>query len=510
MKMYRVRSWNGTALAVLVLALAATTPGLAAGAAGRSSAEEAEGRWLAGDFHTHTLLSDGGRTPEEVASRAFLYGLDWFATTDHGGAFRRDRRGNSFPEPVPRWITLEDQSYPAVLGLREAYPRKEILLGFEWNVPGMEHATVVIAADEPDAVSAFEYMCDAHDTDTDRDLPKWNRTRADVLSCAAFLEGSYGETSCILPNHPSRRDKFRIADLRELNDAAPTAMFGFEGIPGHQKESVRGSYYYVSPYRFNNDRSRTHGGADYMAAKVGGVWDALLGEGRRFFVFANSDFHDDEGDFWPGEYAKSRTFVKGAGLKAVVDGMRSGNSFAVTGDLIDALSFTASAGGGVATMGETLRAARGDRMEISVEFRSPEANNNGDAPRVDHIDLIAGQIHGKAKPGTRAYKSDVNPTARVAARISAVDWTCENSSCRARIDAGAIDGPMYFRLRGTNLPPSTPGETDEEGNPLSDDEACGKDQDPPKCNTREKAYADLWFYSNPIFVEILATGDLPR
>ncbi|MBP2684477.1 MAG: hypothetical protein H6Q79_2516 [Deltaproteobacteria bacterium] len=475
--------------------------GLAAWPGIRAASEDAEGRWMAGDYHTHTLLSDGGCPLDEVAFHAFLYGLDWFAVTDHGGAFSRDRHGNRFPERVPRWITLENQSYPAVRSLREAFPQMEVLLGFEWTVPGLEHASVVIAADEPDAVSAFEYMCDAGDADTSRDLPKWNRTRADALKCAAYLEARYGGASFLLPNHPSRKMKYGIADLRDLNDAAPNVMFGFEGIPGAQKHAVRGGYDFVSPHRFDDGRSRTHGGADYMAAKVGGTWDALLGDGRRFFLFANSDFH--EKGFRPGEYAKSYTFVKGAGPKAVVDGMRSGNSFAVLGDLIDALSFTASAGGGAAAMGEALRVTKGDRVEISVAFRSPEFNNNGDAPRVDHIDVIAGRVEGKAKPGTRAYKRDVNPTARVVARISAGNWTCDKGSCRAKIDAGAVHEAMYFRLRGTNLPPSTPGETDEEGNPLSDDEACGKDQAPPKCNTREKAYADLWFYSNPIFVDIM-------
>jgi len=28
-----------------------------------------------------------------------------------------------------------------------------------------------------------------------------------------------------------------------------------------------------------------------MTAKVGGLWDSLLGEGRRFWAFVNSDFH---------------------------------------------------------------------------------------------------------------------------------------------------------------------------------------------------------------------------
>jgi hypothetical protein len=53
---------------------------------------------------------------------------------------------------------------------------------------------------------------------------------------------------------------------------------------------------------------------------------------------------------------------------------------------------------------------------------------------------------------------------------------------------------MYFRLRGTNLPINIPNETDADGNPLIDDLKG--------TNDGQKAYQDLWFYSNPIFVEI--------
>ena len=57
---------------------------------------------------------------------------------------------------------------------------------------------------------------------------------------------------------------------------------------------------------------------------------------------------------------------------------------------------------------------------------------------------------------------------------------------------------MYFRLRGTNLAPNTPYETDAQGNPLPDTlatEHLGLDGP-------EEAWADLWFYSNPIFVRV--------
>jgi len=68
-----------------------------------------------------------------------------------------------------------------------------------------------------------------------------------------------------------------------------------------------------------------------------------------------------------------------------------------------------------------------------------------------------------------------------------------------------VEGNMYFRLRGTNLPPGYPNETDAAGNPLIDDMVCGTGQAAPLCNDSNKAYADLWFYSNPIFLETETT-----
>ncbi len=51
---------------------------------------------------------------------------------------------------------------------------------------------------------------------------------------------------------------------------------------------------------------------------------------------------------------------------------------------------------------------------------------------------------------------------------------------------------MYFRLRGTHHAfGDANAEIDDKGNPLVD---------PFGQNTAEKAFNDLWFYSNPIFV----------
>jgi hypothetical protein len=60
-----------------------------------------------------------------------------------------------------------------------------------------------------------------------------------------------------------------------------------------------------------------------------------------------------------------------------------------------------------------------------------------------------------------------------------------------------LDG-YYVRLRGTNVPNCTPYETDCQGNPLPDylvTENLG-------FNGAEEAWLDLWFYSNPIFIEV--------
>ena len=60
-----------------------------------------------------------------------------------------------------------------------------------------------------------------------------------------------------------------------------------------------------------------------------------------------------------------------------------------------------------------------------------------------------------------------------------------------------LDTSTYFRLRGTNVAVGTPFEQDEDGNPLADSEATNLDLD-----GAAEAWADLWFYSNPIFVYV--------
>ena len=86
-----------------------------------------------------------------------------------------------------------------------------------------------------------------------------------------------------------------------------------------------------------------------------------------------------------------------------------------------------------------------------------------------------------------------------------------------------VTASQYFRLRGSNLPPATPNETDADGNPILDfkvspnaqsvagtvpctDAACPahlRTVGGVKYSSNDvAAWADLWFYSNPVFVQV--------
>lgn len=497
MAVYPVRLTKRT---VLLLGVVLLSLALAVNAEAGSGAS---GRWMCGDFHSHTWLTDGNYTVQEVFRQGFeRYGLDWMVNSEHGGTSKHDPLGSRFPAPVWRWVTLSFYSYPTVRELRLKYPQKRILQGLEWNVPAHDHASVGIASDEPVAISNFEYRFDAADNDTSRakeGLEKQHATHQDALAAVVWLKDHYPGTSYVLPNHPSRKLKYSAADFRDFNNAAPEVVFGFEGIPGHQKAANRGGYK-KAPFVDRdgadmNYKARTYGGADFMVARVGGLWDALLGEGRRFWVFANSDFHRTGSDFWPGEYAKSCLFMERGDERALVNGLRAGNSFAVLGDLIRALDFRAAAGSSQATMGQTLTIRKGQSVTLTIRYKSPAVNHHGGPVTVDHVDLIAGEIIDKAAPGTPEYQKETNDTTRVIKRFKTHGQKPgKNGWIRLSFRLASVQYPMYFRLRGTNLAPSTPNETDAEGNPLVDDLMAPNDA--------AKAYQDLWFYSNPIFVYV--------
>jgi hypothetical protein len=465
-------------------------------------------RWISSDFHNHTVMTDGANILDTVLAHAFGEGaLDVFVISEHGGAFSRDSSGlNIVDDPVqgliaprvqygsiyiPRWYTLKQYSWPQLLGQRKRYPEKVLLQGLEWNCPGHEHASVgfIHDDDQPDAVAEFEYRFDFNDRDTSLvGIRKENNySHENALAAIAWLRDNYPQSSYFIVNHPSREaiGPYKIEHLRDFHNLAPGITLGFEGMPGHQKVSVRGKYGYGG-----SSRNRTWGGADAILSEVGGIWDALLGEGRRFWVFVNSDYHNYNNDFWPGEYEKTWSTVTDTGAAAWFDGFRRGEVFITHGDLVRELSFSVDDGSMIASMGDDLH-TDADSLTVMIRFKSGILNNNGDTVLVDHVDLISGTITGKVDRSDPAqYAMPYNPSTRVIYRFDAKNWSVNKGWYRMSVK---IDDKksMYMRLRGTNLPPGTTGETDEAGNPLVDTDYT---------NSEQVAWRDLWFYSNPVFV----------
>jgi hypothetical protein len=240
-------------------------------------------------------------------------------------------------------------------------------------------------------------------------------------------------------------------------------------------------------------------------------------------------------DFWPGEYQKDYVFVKSVKQPTpqdVLNGMRSGNSFIVEGDLIRGLEFTAKAAGQPATMGEKLTVGPNQKVTIKVKVHVPEDTNNCpyafpnpslaqaevsgqfpdgipnlNRPVLHHVDLIGGSVKPKAKPGTAEY-SQINSDASIKQTVLVSDMKDEGNGWKSFTYVFTPTTSCYFRLRGTNMPPSTPNETDARGNLLSDTMASNIMYNDPKTNVPTKlandvaAWADLWFYSNPIFIQV--------
>ena len=453
------------------------------------------------------------------------------------------------------------------------------------------------------------------------------------------------------PFNPDGNNGYNIEHLRDFNNAAPSVSFGFETQPGHGASANRGEYQVkrqvIAGVPTDSVGGTTYGGTGIYGAQVGGVWDALLGEGRNWWFFASSDWHnrgsfgpDDRRttqDFYPGEYQRNYTLVRAADderdgsderegadgraanskltPQAIVDGLRTGNSFAASGQLIDRLAFVAcesrrgrdgdsdsrsnaaveanavqaaTRNSAVdaqhcATMGEKLVVRPGSDVVVSIVVRDPAGSNYSpytfanpslaqigvnqplNLPVLDHIDLIRGLVSGYKTPAATDYAGEwPRNTAWLAsdgstAALSTVPAAARNSTAAvlstftgsgnsgwqlvtSRADGSkflkmsyripAVAQSQYVRLRGSNLPAAVPFETDANGNPLPD--LFTNASDPSKLKipctvagtvlsgsaidgcpahlatvSGQKfvsfdvaAWADLWFYSNPIYIEV--------
>jgi hypothetical protein len=459
---------------------------------------DGQARWLAGDHHIHSRFSVGWDkktdppTPILGADAAYpipmnaimarRFGLSWMVATDHGG-------------PNHSKVSLE-HAYPELLASRQAVPEVIQFFGMELNSPGADHSSVIVphGADEARRLHDIEHMFDskeAHPHDPARN------DEARMIDALRHMDG-LTHKPVVIANHPSRSatglGEYGLdtpAELRGWNDAAPDVAIGMEGAPGHQAVAQSRPRFGASSQAayIGDKRPRgfyrhfpTMGGFDQMTARLGGFWDSMLGEGRRWWVTATSDSHvhwsDGGGDFWPGEYSKTYVFAAKT-HDAVLAGLRAGHVFVTTGGLISGLSVAATVPGrdGAANIGGALKLRKGRDVLVTIRVTEPQsANANGDRPNVARVDLIRGEITGPA----RRASSDRNPTTRVEARFTAGQWRREGDDLVMSHVIRNLKRDSYIRVRGTN---------GAEAEPLPDPDG-------------EDPWQDLWFYGNPLFLEI--------
>jgi hypothetical protein len=493
-------------------------------AAAAPAADDPELVYLVGDHHVHTQYShDAKYTLAQVARRAAQYGLDWMVCTEHSN--------------VGHHTIGAGLEHTDIGAARAENPRLLIFQGLEWYIPGAEHATVFTApgAHEVEVLRQFERAYDG------KLLGRADGTAANEALAVAAIRwlaaqkaAGYIGDALVLANHPSRLGIDAPHELRAWRDAAPDIMIGMEGAPGAQgaaapglrgSASIRGEYenkpsaqsyagYPIEAYT-------TYGGFDWMTATVGGLWDAMLSEGRLFSITSNSDNHrtvhdtlrngdyppgatfDSLGkvpdpvetgtaqpgsDFWPGQFSRTHVGVTKYGYREVMAGLRAGRVWVDHGQLIDGLQVRLSnSRGRSVTLGGRLRVRRGERIALTITVHSASRPNlHGVLPKLAHLDVIRGAVTGRP--------TDLDSWRAPATRVTETrDVSRRTGSYTLRIPLGAVTGPGYVRLRGSD------GNRHGTGLLGARVDPHGPIAHPPGDGN---PWLDTWLYTNPIFIDV--------
>ncbi|MFE9764037.1 PHP domain-containing protein [Streptomyces sp. NPDC005808] len=490
--------------------------------------------YLVGDHHIHTVYShDAKYTFSQLAAASATYGLDWMVFTEHSN-FGHAQYG----APLERG---------EILKARAENPRQLIFQGLEWYIPAAEHATVFAAPGphEVDLLTRFELAYDGKllgYTDGAADNPNTVRNQAHAVAAIKWLaeqrRTGYVDDVLVLANHPLRLGIDSPHEMRDWRDAASEIVIGMEGAPGAQgaaipglrgTNSIRGEYENKPSAQswpgYPADAYLTYGGFDWATATVGGLWDAMLAEGKLFSVTTNSDAHrvvfdtwkngdwaagqnfDNTGrlpdpvntdtpqpgsDFWPGQFSRTHVGVTRYGYRAVMSGLRAGRVWLDHGHLIDGLDVRLKRdrdqGRGV-TLGGRLRARKGDKLTLSVTVTSASRPNpQGTVPELAHVDVIRGTVSGPV-----AVRDEWRaPDTKV---VRTVDVGGRKGTYTLRIPLVAGEESFYVRLRGSDGNRNGAGYLGAAVDPHGPIPHAPGDGDP---------WADTWFYANPVFVDVTA------
>ncbi|MFD5232665.1 PHP domain-containing protein [Streptomyces qaidamensis] len=498
----------------------------------RPGGEDPRLAYLVGDHHIHSVYShDAKYTFSQLAAAGAKYGLDWMVFTEHSNFGHADFGA-----------ALEHRE---ILDARAENPRQLIFQGLEWYIPAAEHCTVFTAPGphEADVLTRFESAYDGKLLAYDKGGPAdadTARNEAHAVKAIKWLaeqrRSGYVDDVLVLANHPMRLGIDSPHEMRNWRDAAPEIMIGMEGAPGAQGAaipgrrgagSIRGEYENKPSAQswpgYPADAYLTYGGFDWATATVGGLWDSMLAEGRLFSVTTNSDAHrivfdtwkngdwqpgqtfDSTGrlpdpvntdtpqpgsDFWPGQFSRTHVGVTRYGYRAVMAGMRAGRVWLDHGHLLDGLEVRLTRdrdrGRGV-TLGGRLRVHKSERLTLNVTVTTASRPNpQGILPELAHVDVIRGTVRGPVTDRD-TWKA---PDTRV---VRTQDVSGRTGTYTLRIPLTAGEESFYVRLRGSDGNRNGTGYLGASVDPHGPVPHAPGDGDP---------WADTWFYSNPVFVDV--------
>jgi hypothetical protein len=522
----------GAAAATVFAERAAADPHNSGGSSGRAH-NDGEYLWLSGDHHIHTQYSpDAQYRVDDQVRHAAQHGLGWMVITDHGS--------------VAHAKLGVEKVNPDIVAARRDYPETLVFQGLEWNIPAAEHGTVFVAPGRNE-VALLKQFENAYDGSVTGTTASTAANEALAVAGIKFLgrqvdQGTVAD-ALMLANHPARKGIDSPHEFRNWREADPRIAVGMEGAPGHQAAGIkapqgpgggRGEYNFSpSPDSFPGyplESYRTWGGFDWLTATVGGLWDSLLAEGRPWWITSNSDSHkiyadwaknpvnnqqdapwDAAGDtfnnfgrygdpvysggvqtgyadFWPGYYSRTHVGASSRNYRSVMQGIRAGRIWVGHGDLIAGLDVRAGVKGDRrpgATLGGTLVVDQGERVVLTVRIALATRDNFAQfRPKLNRVDLVAGDITGPASDRDRF----TTPNTKV---VRSWDTSSASGSLTLTYDFGKVDRPFYLRLRGTDANRTAVGYLGAAVDPVGPAIDVVGDADP---------WADLWFYSNPIFV----------
>lgn len=513
--------------------------------------------WLVGDHHVHTQFShDAKYRMAQQLDAAQHYGVDWLAFTEHSNFAHADRG-----LPTARDLIQQERDARGML----------IFQGLEWYIPAAEHATVLITpgTDDIRLLRAFELAWDGKLNHWDKpadaaQMADFERRAAEAVAWlgAQKSAGALGD-AVVLANHPMRLGIDSPHELRGWRDADPDIFIGMEGAPGAQGSAIsqnagpgdqRGEYVNAprpdSWAAYPADAYRPYGGFDWATATVGGLWDAMLAEGKPFWITSNSDNHltvkdtwrigdypagepyaslpsefdrwavrgmrpdpVDTGmpqggsDFWPGQFSRLHTGVTTRSYAGVLEAMRRGRMWVDHGHLIAGLDVQVGAtmpgkgngrgngnGGGwgnasgtTVTLGGRLTAKRGQDVVVTITVTTTDyVNAAGILPQLAHVDVIAGPVTGTTADAD-AMRA---PETRV---VRQFDTTGSRGTFTLTHVFERVDRPFYVRFRGSDGNRTGAGYHGAAVDPAGPQRHGDGEGDP---------WSDTWFYANPVFIDV--------